>query len=79
MLSDINALEQFPRQIARGRRTEEISDRPSNHTRCPENHGIHFDALLSGNHRLVVYLFDRHESFSGNTVTVLDCSNSLSP
>src|ERR1700730_9486235 len=48
MLSDINALEQFPRQIARRRRTEEISDRQSNHTRYPENHGIHLDALISG-------------------------------
>src|SRR5437016_567847 len=47
MLSDINALEQFPRQIACGRRTEEISDRQSNHTCYPENHGIHLDALIS--------------------------------
>jgi hypothetical protein len=62
MLSDINALEQFPRQIARGRRTEEISDRQSNHARYPENHGIHLDALISGNDHLVVYLFDRYRS-----------------
>src|SRR5216684_6888004 len=62
-LSDINALEQFPRHIARGRRTEEIGDRQSNHTRYPENHGIHLDALISGNHHLVVYLFDRYGSF----------------
>ncbi len=41
LLSDINAFEQFPRQIARGRGTEEISDRQSNHTRYPENHGIY--------------------------------------
>jgi hypothetical protein len=61
MLSDINALEQFPRQIARGRRAEEISDHQSNHTRYPENHGIHLDALISGNHHLVVvYLFERY-------------------
>jgi hypothetical protein len=45
MLPDIDALEQFPRQIARGRRTEEISDRQSDHTRYPENHGSHLDAL----------------------------------
>jgi hypothetical protein len=63
MLSDINALEQFPRQITRGRRTEEIGDHQSNHTRYPENHGIHLDALISGNHHLVVYLFDRYGSF----------------
>ena len=62
MLPDINALEQFPRQIARGRRTEEISDRPSNHTRYPENHGSHLDALIPGNHHLVVYVFDRFGS-----------------
>jgi hypothetical protein len=41
VLPDINALEQFPRQIACGRRTEEISDPQSSHTRYPENHGIH--------------------------------------
>jgi hypothetical protein len=62
MLPDINALEQFPRQIARGRRTEEIGDRQSNHARYPENHGIHLDALISGNRHLVVYFFDRHGS-----------------
>jgi hypothetical protein len=27
-----------------------------------ENHGIHLDALISGNHHLVVYLFDRYGS-----------------
>jgi hypothetical protein len=59
MLPDINALEQFPRQIARGRRAEEIGDRQSDHTRYPENHGIHLDALISGNQHLVVYRFDR--------------------
>jgi hypothetical protein len=64
MLSDINALEQFPRQIARGRRTDEISDRQSNHTRYPENHGIHLDALISGKYHLVVCLFDRYGSFA---------------
>jgi hypothetical protein len=63
MLSDINALKQFPRQIARGRRTEEISDRQSNHTRYPENQGIHLDALISGKYHLVVYVFDRYGSF----------------
>ena len=57
MLSDINALEQFPRQIARGRGAEEISDRQSNHTRYPENHRIHLDALTSDNHHLVVSAF----------------------
>jgi hypothetical protein len=62
MLSDINALEQFPRQIARGHRTEEISDRQSNHTRYPENHGSHLDAPISGNHHLVVHVFDRDGS-----------------
>jgi hypothetical protein len=51
MLSDIDALEQFPRQIARGRGTEEISDHQSNHARDPENHEIHLDALISGNRR----------------------------
>jgi hypothetical protein len=30
--------------------------------RYPENHGIHLDALISGNHHLVVYLFDRYGS-----------------
>ena len=38
MLSDIDAPEQFPCQIARGRRTEEIGNYQSNHTRYPENH-----------------------------------------
>lgn len=51
MLSNINALEEFPRQIARGRRTEEISGRQSNHTRYPENHGVtstlQFPAIIS--------------------------------
>jgi hypothetical protein len=65
MLSEINALEQFPRQIARGRRTEEIGDRQSNHTRYPENHGIHLDALISGNHHFVVHLFARYGVYSG--------------
>jgi hypothetical protein len=62
MLSDINALEQFPRQIAGGHRTEEIGDRQSSHARYPENHEIHLDAFISGNHHLVVYFFDRHGS-----------------
>lgn len=54
MLADINALEQFTRQIARRHGTEEISDGQPNRTRYPENHGIHLDALTSGNHQLVV-------------------------
>src|SRR6266478_6427822 len=63
-LSDINALEQFPRHIARGRRTEEIGDRQSNHTRYPENHGIHRDALIHGD---IIWssmstVFDRNKS-----------------
>jgi hypothetical protein len=62
MLSDINALEQFPRQIARGHGTEEIGDRRSNHARYPENHGINLGALISGGHHLVVDLFGRHRS-----------------
>ena len=48
MLPDINALEQLPRQIARGRGTEEIGDRHS--SRCARNHEMHLDArsALSG-------------------------------
>ncbi|GEP55337.1 hypothetical protein [Reyranella soli] len=62
MLSDINALEQFSRQIARGRRTEEIADRQSNQTRYPENHEFHLGALTSGSYDLIIYLFDRYGS-----------------
>lgn len=41
MLAYIDALEQFARQIARGRRTQEIGDRQSGHARYPETHGIY--------------------------------------
>jgi hypothetical protein len=44
MVSDINAPEQFPSQIARGHGAEEIGDHQSNCARDPENHGLHFGA-----------------------------------
>src|SRR5689334_2359766 len=47
MLLDIDALEQFPCQKTRRRRTEEIGGGQSDHTRYPENHGLHLDALVS--------------------------------
>ena len=62
MLADINALEQFTRQIARGQRTDEIGDRQSNTTGYSERHGMHLDALIPGNYHVVVYVFDRFDS-----------------
>jgi hypothetical protein len=35
-------LREFPRQIARGRRTEKIGDHQSNRARYPESHGCYF-------------------------------------
>ena len=63
MRSDINALEQFPRQIARGRGTEEIGDHQSNRARYPENHELHFDILNF--QAMIIYsltFFDRYGS-----------------
>jgi hypothetical protein len=45
MLADINALEQFPGEIARGRGAKEIGDHQSNRARYPGKHGFNFDVL----------------------------------
>lgn len=40
MLSNVDAPEQFPCQIARGNRAEEIGDHQSNRARGPKSHGL---------------------------------------
>ncbi len=65
MLSDINALEEFPGQIAHRRGTEEIGDHQSNRARDPENHELHFDILNF--QATIIYsltFFDCYESFA---------------
>src|ERR1700682_3743127 len=66
MLSDINALEQFPGEIARGRGAKEIGDHQSNRARYPEKHGLHFDVLNFPSKEIIYSLtfFDRYGSFA---------------
>src|ERR1700675_4178247 len=65
MLSNINALEEFPRQIARGRRTEKIGDHQSNRARYPESHGCYFQFQPVFYRRLRLTAFGQSRRFGG--------------